>query len=174
MKKQMKILIGVVAIIVVIVAIVMVIAIGRNPSDEKEEQENNQSSNVTNNNVIDFKSEIDMTDLSNCEIREDGMKVNNSPKIAGEREFNDTKIAGITIESTGDMAVFNAQVINELEKDIEGYIIYISFLKKDGSVIDKVETFYPDIASGETGFITATTPKDIATAYDIKIERQMQ
>lgn len=173
MKKQIKILIGVVAIIVVIIAIVMVVAVGRNTSDEKEEQENNQPHNVIND-VVDFKSEIDMTDLSNCEIREDGMKVNNSPKIAGEREFNYTKITGITIESTGDMAVFNAQVINELEKDIEGYIIYISFLKKDGSVIDKVETFYPDIASGETGLITATTPKDIATAYDIKIERQMQ
>lgn len=41
----------------------------------------------------------------------------------------------------------------------------------NGTVIDKVETFFPDIPDGETGLITATTPKDIATAYDIKIEK---
>ena len=89
-------------------------------------------------------------------------------------QFNDLHIKNIQIESTGDMAIFNAVVENNLEKDIEGYIIYITFLKKDGTVIDRVETLFPDIPNGETGFITATTPKDIATAYDIKIERQVQ
>ena len=44
---------------------------------------------------------------------------------------------------------------------------------KDGTEIDRVETLFPAIPAGETGYISATTPKDIATADDIKIERQM-
>ena len=124
--------------------------------------------------VGDFKSEIDMTNTQNSEIRDDGMKINKSAKIAKGIEFNDVLIKDIKIESTGDMATFNASVENNLGKDIEGYIIYLTFLDKAGNTIDKVETFFPDIPNGETGYITATTPKDIATAYDIKIERDMR
>ena len=114
-----------------------------------------------------------MTNLENSQIREDGMKINTSSKIAEGIEFNDLLIKDITIESSGDMAVFNASVENNLGKDIEGYIIYLTFLDSNGEVIDKVETYFPDIPDGETGYISATTTKDIATADDIKIERQM-
>lgn len=166
MKKKInkKKVITFISIILVIIAVVIAIIIFKNK--EEKVSENNYEGTVG-----EFESQIDLTDTENSEIREDGMKINTSSKIAEEREFNGTVIKDITIESTGDMAVFNAQAVNNLEKDLEGYIIYISFLKKDGTVIDKVETFFPDIPSGETGLITATTPKDIATAYDIKIEK---
>lgn len=162
---------AIIAIIAVILIIVIAIVLAVIFSKDKEE---NTDTNINNEiETGDFVSEIDMTDTSNSEIREDGMKVNTSSKIAQGIEFNDILIKDITIESTGDMAVFNASVDNNLGKDLEGYIIYLTFLDKDGNVIDKVETFFPDIPDGETGYISATTPKDIATAYDIEVERQI-
>lgn len=152
-------------LIVLIIAIVIVVLVIN--KKEKEDEINNELE------IGNFETQIDMTNLENSQIREDGMKINTSSKIAEGIEFNDLLIKDITIESSGDMAVFNASVENNLGKDIEGYIIYLTFLDSNGEVIDKVETFFPDIPDGETGYISATTPKDIATADDIKIERQM-
>lgn len=168
MKKlnKKKIMIIALILIVVIITIVVSVIILKN--------KNKKTNNEVNGNIQvgDYQTEIDMTDTENSEIREDGMKINTSSKISKGIEFNDILIKDIQIESSGDMAVFNASVENNLGKDIEGYIIYLIFLNKDGEEIDKVETFFPDIPEGETGFISATTPKDIATAYDLKIERQ--
>ena len=161
-----NLIIAICTIIVLIIAIIVVIKVIN--KDKKEENEINNELEIG-----DFETEIDMTNLENSQIREDGMKINTSSKIAEGIEFNDVLIKDITIESSGDMAVFNASVENTLGKDIEGYIIYLTFLDSSGEVIDKVETFFPDIPDGETGYISATTPKDIATADDIKIERQM-
>ena len=152
-------------LIVLIIAIVIVVLVIN--KQEKEDEINNELE------IGNFETQIDMTNLENSQIREDGMKINTSSKIAEGIEFNDLLIKDITIESSGDMAVFNASVENTLGKDIEGYIIYITFLDSNGEEIDRVETFFPDIPDGETGYISATTPKDIATADDIKIERQM-
>ena len=174
MKKEKKIninkkaLIITIAIIVIIIIAVVIIKNIFKKEEAKTPEVNNQIE------VGDFVSEIDMTNTANSEIRNDGMKINTSSKISKGIEFNDLFIKDIKIESTGDMATFNASVENNLGKEIEGYIIYITFLDKKGNVIDKVETFFPDIPDGETGYITATTPKDIATAYDIKIERDMK
>lgn len=152
-------------LIVLIIAIVIVVLVIN--KQENEDEINNELE------IGNFETQIDMTNLENSQIREDGMKINTSSKIAEGIEFNDLLIKDITIESSGDMAVFNASVENNLGKDIEGYIIYLTFLDSNGEVIDKVETYFPDIPDGETGYISATTPKDIATADDIKIERQM-
>ena len=167
MKKVNKKLIFLIIILLIIISILATILINKINKNMK-------------NNYLDIepsisseKSEIDMSNLTNSEIAEDGLKVNKSSKIEQGIEFNDVLIKDITIESSGDMAVFNASVENTLGKDIEGYIIYLTFLDNNGEVIDKVETFFPDIPDGETGYISATTPKDIATADDIKIERQM-
>lgn len=159
----------IIAIIIVAILIIATIVIINIVTKDKE------NGNDINNEleIGDFQTEIDMTNLENSQIRDDGMKINTSSKIAQGIEFNDVLIKNITIESSGDMAVFNASVENTLGKDIEGYIIYLTFLDSSGEVIDKVETFFPDIPDGETGYISATTPKDIATADDIKIERQM-
>ena len=154
-------------LLIVIIAITLFFVL-RNRNKEKEEIK------MPEGESPEFVTEIDMTDTENSEIREDGLKINTSEKIAKGIEFNDFKIEDITIESSGDMAVFNAKVENPYDKDIEEYIIYITFLRKDGSEIAKVETLFPAIPAGETGYISATTPKDIATAYEITIERDMR
>ena len=168
LKSNKKMAIIIVIVVILIAIIVATIFILNQDNDEQSSEVNNEIE------VGQFVSEIDMTDTSNSEIREDGMKINTSSKIAEGIEFNDVFIKDIKIESTGDMATFNATVENNLGKDIEGYIIYLNFLDSDGNTIDRVETFFPDIPNGETGYITATTPKDIATAYDLTIERDMR
>lgn len=168
-RKINKKMIIIVAIVLVVIAIIIATIILLN---KKKEEQNPEVNNEIE--VGQFVSEIDMTDTTNSEIREDGMKINTSSKIAEGIEFNDVFIKDIKIESTGDMATFNATVENNLGKDLEGYIIYLNFLDSEGNTIDRVETFFPDIPNGETGYITATTPKDIATAYEITIERDMR
>jgi hypothetical protein len=163
-KSKRIIVLGVMAIIIVIIVVAFV-------AGKSIKKENDTGEENLDEEIEQVESVIDMADLSNSEIREDGLKVNESAKIAEGYEFNDMKLEDIKIESTGEMATFTAEVTNNFEKDIEGYIIYITFLKKDGTVIDKVETFFPDIPAGETSYITATTSKDIATAYKIEIER---
>ena len=76
------------------------------------------------------------------------------------------------IEAGENISIFNAKVENTLDKDLDGYLVYIIFLDENGNEIDKVETSFPKIEKGKTGYITATSTKDIATAYDIKIERK--
>ena len=156
-----------IAVIITIIAIIVltIYLLNKNKEDQSSQEINQEIE------VGQFVSEIDMTDTTNSEIRDDGMKINTSNKIAEGIEFNDVFIKDIKIEATGDMATFNATVENNLGKDLEGYIIYLNFLDNEGNIIDKVETFFPDIPNGEIGFITATTPKDIATAYDLTIER---
>lgn len=161
-KKNIIIFSIILLIIIVIIATIIIL----NKDKQETEEENNEQIEVE-----EYESEIDITNTENSEIREDGMKVNTSSKIAEGIEFNDVFIKDITIESSGDMAVFNATVENNLGKDIEEYIIYITFWNSDGEEIETVETLFPSIPDGETGFISASTPKDIATAYEITIER---
>lgn len=171
MKKLKKINKNVMIIVTIILVIIVITALVFIFTHKNKKQEDNQNNNIETN-YPELKTEIDMTDTENCKIREDGMKINTSPKIAQGIEFNDVKIENIKIESSGDMATFNATVTNPYEKDLKGYIIYITFLAKDGTEIATVETLFPQISAGATGYISATTPKDIATAYDIKIERE--
>lgn len=163
-----KIIIAIIAVIVIAILVISVIAIVKN-----SKKNNNQSTRDGDLAIGDFESTIDMTDTSNSEIRDDGFKINTSEKLAKGIEFNDLLLTDIRIESSGDMASFSAQVDNNLGKDLESYIIYLVFLKKDGTVIDRVETLFPDIPDGETSYITATCPNDIATAYDIRVEMKL-
>ena len=45
-------------------------------------------------------------------------------------------------------------------------------LDENSNEIARIETSFPDIAKGNVGYITATTKKDIAIAYELKIERK--
>ena len=166
MKKVNKKLIFLIIILLIIISILATILINKIKKNMK-------------NNYLDIepsisseKSEIDMSNLTNSEIAEDGLKVNKSSKIEQGIEFNDLKIQNIKIEAGENISIFNAKVENTFDKDLEGYLIYIVFLDENGNEIDKVETSFPKIEKGKTGYITATSTKDIATAYDIKIERK--
>lgn len=163
--KNKLIIVFAILLIIIVIAITVIILKSKPKEEEISKTERDMS-------LGEFKSEIDIYDTSNCTIREDGMKVNTSSEIAKGLEFNDFFVEDIRIESTGDMATFNAIVHNNSEKDVEGYIIYLMFYRKNGSLIGRVETYFPDMPSGEIGFITATTPKDIATAYRMEIETE--
>ena len=113
-----------------------------------------------------------MSNLTNSEIDKDGLKINNSPKIKVGIMFNDLQIKDIKIEAGESISIFNAKVENTLNKDLKSYLIDLVFLDENGNEIAKVETTFPELKQGKTGYITATSTKDIATAYELKIERK--
>lgn len=160
-----KIIITILIILVIIAIFIIVLMLNKNKST------NNMNNDAT---ISNFETKIDMSDTTNSEIRDDGLKINTSSTISNGVEYNGLMITDIQIESTGDMASFNASVTNDLGKDIEGHLIYLNFLREDGTVIDKVETYFPEIIDGETGYISATTPKDIATAYSLNITDKLE
>lgn len=163
--KNKKILFAIILFVIVII-ILTIIFLKYIKKDNKEDYFNLEPS------VSSAESEIDMSNLSNSEIDKDGLKINNSPKIKEGIMFNDLQIKDIKIEAGESISIFNAKVENTLNKDLKSYLIDLVFLDENGNEIAKVETTFPELKQGKTGYITATSTKDIATAYELKIERK--
>ena len=163
--KNKKILFAIILFIIVII-ISTIIFLKYIKKDNKEDYFNLEPS------VSSAESEIDMSNLTNSEIDKDGLKINNSPKIKEGLWFNDFQIKDIKIEAGESISIFNAKVENTLNKDLKSYLIDLVFLDENGNEIAKVETTFPELKQGKTGYITATSTKDIATAYELKIERK--
>ena len=163
--KNKKILFAIILFIIVII-ILTIIFFKYIKKDNKEDYFNLEPS------VSSAESEIDMSNLTNSEIDKDGLKINNSPKIKEGIMFNDLQIKDIKIEAGESISIFNAKVENTLNKDLKSYLIDLVFLDENGNEIAKVETTFPELKQGKTGYITATSTKDIATAYELKIERK--
>ena len=163
--KNKKILFAIILFIIVII-ISTIIFLKYIKKDNKEDYFNLEPS------VSSAESEIDMSNLTNSEIDKDGLKINNSPKIKEGIMFNDLQIKDIKIEAGESISIFNAKVENTLNKDLKSYLIDLVFLDENGNEIAKVETTFPELKQGKTGYITATSTKDIATAYELKIERK--
>ena len=163
--KNKKILFAIILFVVVII-ILTIIFLKYIKKDNKEDYFNLEPS------VSSAESEIDMSNLTNSEIDKDGLKINNSPKIKEGIMFNDLQIKDIKIEAGESISIFNAKVENTLNKDLKSYLIDLVFLDENGNEIAKVETTFPELKQGKTGYITATSTKDIATAYELKIERK--
>ncbi len=163
--KNKKILFAIILFVIVII-ILTIIFLKYIKKDNKEDYFNLEPS------VSSAESEIDMSNLTNSEIDKDGLKINNSPKIKEGIMFNDLQIKDIKIEAGESISIFNAKVENTLNKDLKSYLIDLVFLDENGNEIAKVETTFPELKQGKTGYITATSTKDIATAYELKIERK--
>lgn len=163
--KNKKILFAIILFVIVII-ISTIIFFKYIKKDNKEDYFNLEPS------VSSAESEIDMSNLTNSEIDKDGLKINNSPKIKEGIMFNDLQIKDIKIEAGESISIFNAKVENTLNKDLKSYLIDLVFLDENGNEIAKVETTFPELKQGKTGYITATSTKDIATAYELKIERK--
>ena len=163
--KNKKILFAIILFVIVII-ILTIIFLKYIKKDNKEDYFNLEPS------VSSAESEIDMSNLTNSEIDKDGLKINNSPKIKEGIMFNDLQIKDIKIEAGESISIFNAKVENTLNKDLKSYLIDLVFLDENGNEIAKVETTFPELKQGKTGYITATSTKDIATAYEVKIERK--
>ena len=163
--KNKKILFAIILFVIVII-ILTIIFLKYIKKDNKEDYFNLEP------RVSSAESEIDMSNLTNSEIDKDGLKINNSPKIKEGIMFNDLQIKDIKIEAGENISIFNAKVENTLNKDLKSYLIDLVFLDENGNEIAKVETTFPELKQGKTGYITATSTKDIATAYELKIERK--
>ena len=164
--KNKKLLLLLVVIVIIIVSIALIIIFRNKQNKDNKDYFNMEPS------VSQEKSEIDMNNLTNSKIAEDGLKVNTSEKIFNGIEFNDLKITNIKIEASEGVSIFNAKVENTLNKDLKGYLIYLIFLDENSNEIARIETSFTDITKGNVGYITATTKKDIAIAYELKIERK--
>ena len=162
-KKMRTIMISIGIIIIVTITVIAIILVKHEKEPETE---------IEIPDIFDYSdSQVDMNNTENAEIK-DGLKRATSEKLQEEKLYNDIKIVRAEITATKNRASFIADVKNEWEKEIQGEIINVIFLKKDGSVIATIETYFPDLEAKGEGQITLSTNEDIANAYDYKIERK--
>lgn len=157
--------IGIVMLYAVIV-IALVIVITLSIANKKEEEPQKE---LVEQIEFDYSdSQVDMNNTENAEVK-DGLKTATSEKLKEEKMYNDIRITEAEITATKNRANFIAKVKSDLDKPIEGEIIYVVFLRKDGSELTRLETFFPDLEPNGEGEITASTNEDIANAYDYYI-----
>lgn len=166
--KNKKIIILLSLFAVIVIAIIIAILI-KPSTDKKEEQDE-----VKEVEQIEFDysdSQVDMNNTENAEVK-DGLKIATSERLKEEKMYNDIRIIEAEITATKNRANFIAKVKSDLEKPVQGEIIYVVFLNKDGSELTKLETLFPDLEPNGEGTITASTNEDIANAYDYEIRRK--
>ena len=166
MNNKKKILIILLAVIVLIAIVVAIVLSNTNKKEENIEQ-------AAKEIEFDYSdSQVDMNNTENAEVK-DGLKRATSEKLKEEKMYNDIRIIEAEITATKNRASFIAKVKSDLDKPVEGEIIYVVFLKKDGTELTKLETFFPDLEPNGEAEITVSTNEDIANAYDYYIEREL-
>lgn len=166
MNNKKKILIIVLALTLTVVIAIVAAIVLLNRKEENIEQ-------PTEEIEFDYSdSQVDMNNTENAEVK-DGLKIATSEKLKEEKMYNDIRIIEAEITATKNRASFIAKVKSDLDKPIQGEIIYVVFLKKDGTELTRLETFFPDLEPNGDAEITASTNEDIANAYDYYIERKL-
>lgn len=159
--------ISLIAIILIIIAIVIIVAIclGKRSKTEESREEN-----VVQEEEQEEFSLIDMENTENVEILGDNVKENNSKALLEEKTLLGMKISNIRLVAENGMTTFTAKVENTSGIDFSERMIEIVFKNQDGSEYARLPGFLPDIKSGESNQIDASTTADMSNAYDFIIE----
>ena len=87
--------------------------------------------------------------------------IRNKLKDYCDKATDDNETVIVTRKDEKNVVLMSLEHYNELMKII-----------KNAEYLIKIDKSIEQIEKGKTGYITATSTKDIATAYDIKIERK--
>lgn len=170
-KKQMKpkkrigmLLIVLVLIIIAVVAVIIFKKQGENNNSTNQLGEQQNQEQPTPEYTL-----IDLNNTENAEIK-DGVKQNNSSKLAEEKTYKGMTIKDIELKAEGGITKFTATVENKTNANYEGGLITIIFKNADGSEYSRLDTIIPPIDAGKTNEIDAGTTADIANAYDFEVQ----
>ena len=164
MKKKSISLIAIILIMIVIVIIVAVCLKIRTKAEESQEE------NVAQEEEQEDYSLIDMENTENVEIIEENVKENNSKALLEEKTLLGMRIFNIRLVAENGMTTFTADVENTSETEFSERMIEIVFKNQDGSEYARLPGYLPDIKSGESNQIDASTTADMSNAYDFIIE----
>lgn len=160
-KRNIIIIMLIMIIILVGICIYLITDKKSQPEDleEKIEQEADESYSL-----------IDMENTENVEILEGNVKENNSKALLTEKTLLGLRIFNIRLAAEDGMTNFTADVENISGSDFTERTIEIVFIKQDGSELERLPSFLPDIKSGETNRIDSSATSDMTNAYNFRIE----
>ena len=150
-----EILIVIAIIVLVIITVVALVSNGVNNSNNK--------SNVTSN--LD-KYEKYVQPL------EDGSKINVSNKLLETKEYEGLEISNTSLEWKNGVTILLADVINKGSTTKEQQKIYVVLEDKDKNEITRLSGIIDKVEPGKKVQINITTTKDVANAYDFRIEER--
>lgn len=151
MKKQN--LIAIIAIIAIII-IAAIILVNKIKGNEEESQTN------------EIKQEEFTIESAN------GNKVNTSEALKKEREELGYYVSNITLERQDAQTVFKLNLTNKASIDMQGKLVDIVFIGKNGQEEARMALYIRNIKTGETITTQATINNDFTNVYDFKLEER--
>lgn len=163
-KSIIKYILIILFLVIIIGLIYFLIVIKQNSTNiETEINYNLLNVGKDNGNII-------MQNETNAEVK-DGVKRNISNNIKKERKYNDIIVKDASIEASGGMSQFIATIENSLNKDVQGGLVQVIFVNQDNNEITRIETYFPNLAKGETSTLNISTDIDLTNAYDYYIQK---
>ena len=147
MKKQNLI------IIMIIVAIIIISIIIANITGK-----NNQKTQAN-----DLKKEEFTVENTN------GDKANTSDALKKERTELEYYISNITLEKKATQTIFKMNITNKTGKEIQGKMVDIVLIGKNGQEEARMAIYIRNIKSGETITTQSTIDNDFTNVYDFKL-----
>lgn len=166
MKKRLEVIVAIV-VVVVLLGIGIYLLVGNKSTKSNEGTENILQEQKGENQ--EGYSLIDMNNTENVKI-ENGVKENTSSTLLTEKTLLGLKVSNIRLVAENGMTNFTADVKNTSSTDFLEREITIVFKRKDGSELARLRGQLPDIKTGETNRIDASTTADMTNAYDFVIE----
>lgn len=158
MKKNEKILIGVLVLAVIIVILIGVF-VKKDDEEVVAQDPNTQQQGESQEEEEQYTTELD-----------DGTKINTSEEFNSSKTYKDLTISNIQFTERDDMSVLLADVTNNGTSAHEPEIVKITILGDNEEVITEIKPVIGDIQPGETVQLNASITADVANAKDFRIE----
>lgn len=126
--------------------------------------------------IDDETSEIqlqgEMEEEKNIRLLSDGTKLNISPKLNTNKDFNGLLIKGIQLTYKDGVTNLLAKVVNTTEERTEMIEIEIDLINKNGDSIYKWQGIIGDIEPNEETILNNSITADLSNAYDFRINQK--
>ena len=158
MKKNEKIVIGVLVLITVIVIIVALV---------------NRSKNEENNNNI-TNTIIEQNDVEEEFVNTlaDGTKLNTSEELHKTKTFDGMEISDFQLTENGNVTLLLGIITNTSNVEKGGYPVDIKVLDKEGKEIITIGAYISKLQPGQSTQLNTSATFDYANAYDFEITKK--
>ena len=159
MKKNEKILIGVLVLITVIVIIVALV--NRNKGEENNTNNMNTTVDQSNENEEEFVNTL-----------ADGTKLNTSEELHKTKTFDGMEISDFQLTENGNVTLLLGTITNTSNVEKGGYPVDIKVLDKEGKEIITIGAYISKLQPGQSTQLNTSATFDYANAYDFEITKK--
>lgn len=156
MKKNEKIMIGILIAITIILIVVVILRKSNknNPNEELQKETNIQQEEKF------------------IEVLEDGTKLNNSSKLHETKKIDGMELTNIQFTEKDNVTLLIGTITNISNTTKGGYPVNIKIVDEKGNEKVVIEAFIEKLESGESSQFSTNATLDYANAYDFIITKK--